>query len=871
MSTRTSRLALALLASAAAAAAAPHQPPPLASLAGLARAPDAESRDVPAVTNFFGSVGSAPGDVVGLSQVMAPPFLDVGVPTGELSLRPRPACAPEAAGAWSIAGTEQFFSLVSANASMKVYNLSCTTACSTSWHTATATMPAPFVAFHIVFDMQPGFKPFEDDGSLDASCSVVTYSGGSRWCALALNPSCEPVSAGVPLEGWQWTPTGVLRWGGPASSETRMLFEGNGVLQRVRVAAGAADLAGASLRLTGAVQKVVGMSWITEPQGSTAGYVSQLTTVGAAGATALLTCRADTGTVCAAWVVASASGALNVSLAQQTAQLSFATIPAGGMLDIELALVFAEAPAATLALAASLADGGGAFAAAWDAFADEWQRRWADAFTPKPAGGGGGGHFSGSLPVLQLDESAAGAAISRLYYMGALAILQAERTNLPIVAPRVYVTGTGNELCGIAVGGSEQWAWDQTFYGQLQALLDPEATRLDLRMWVGQPIDALTGITLDDVSIQGGWYAFNAVSLYRVYSTYLRVTGDTGFLAETGSGSGSSNETVDEMLDVLADNYLRFCKPDSTLADYDGSPGRYLECVPTYVHVTAGLQGGNAFMALDLADLREAQGNASRAAALRARAAAIAFESVPALYVSSTSGARGGDAPGDVGGWFNVLDTATGSTTEVRHIVDFAYAAFGLCSPRWPPCALNSSVAAQMSDFFLRQLVVPGGAWTRALSTLDGAAPVARPDHGSTGAYAAWPAMAFDALTSLAGFNASLAYLAQLRGADEGPFGQAHGIASDGASVFKTTGGCNRYIANNGASFAESVLHVVFGYEPAFFATSDPQPALAGVPRGALRGMLSCIRGPSINGSAPRYATATLTAAGVSYEWADAC
>jgi hypothetical protein len=872
IATRGALLAAAALAGALPSSlAAPHQPPPLASLAGLPRAPDAESRDVPAITNFWGSVGSAAGSVVGLSQVMAPPFLDVGVPTGELALRAQPACAPETAGAWSIANTEQFFSLVSANATMRVYRLSCTTACSTSWHTATATMPAPFVAFHIVFDMQPGFKPFQDDGGFDASCSVVTFSAGSRWCALGLNPSCTPDSAGVPLEGWQWTPTGVLRWGGPASSETRMLFEGNGVLQRVRVAAGAADLAGASLRLTGAVQKVVGMSWVTQPQGSTAGYASQLTTVGAAGAAALLTCRADTNTVCAVWVVASSSCALNASLLLQTAQLAFAPVPAGGTLELELALVFAEEPAAALALAASLADGGAGFAAAWDGFADGWERRWLDAFTPKPPSGGAGGHFSGSLPVLQLDESAAGTAIARLFYMGALAMLQAERTNLPIVAPRVYVTGTGNELCGISVGGSEQWAWDQTFYGQLQALLDPDATRLDLRMWVGQPIDALTGITLDDVSIQGGWYAFNAVSLYRVYSTYLRVTGDVGFLAATGTGSGSSNETVDEMLDVLADNYLRYCRPNSTLADYDGSPARYLECVPTYVHVTAGLQGGNAYMALDLADLRAAQGNASRAAALRARAAAIAAETVPALFVSSTRGARGGDAPGDVGGWFQVLDTSSGSATEVRHIVDFAYAPFGLCSPRWPPCALNASVASQMADFFLRQLALPGGAWARALSTLDGAAPVSRPDHGSTGAYAAWPAMAFDALTSLAGFDAGLAFLAGLRGADEGPFGQAHGVASDGTSVFKTTGGCNRYVANNGAAFAESVLHMVFGYEPPFAAAGDPQPALAGVPRGSLRGTLSCIRGPSINGSAPRFATATLTDKGVSYEWTSAC
>ena len=547
--------------------------PPLSSLTGLARAPDSEPRDVPAITNFWGSVGSSPSDVVGLSQVMLPPYLDVGVPTGVLQPPQRP-CSPEAAGAWSVAGTAQYFSLVQANESVRLYALFCNASCSTSWHTATATMPAPFSSLHIVYHMQPGFKPFQDDGAFDGSCSVLQWRSGGVWCALEGNPSCAPAPRGVPLEGWQWTPTGVLRWGGAAASETRMLFEGNGVLQRVRLSAGGEALVGFTLALTGAVQRVAGMSWITRPAGSTAGYASQLVAVGPLSRPALLTCRGDTNATCAAWVVADASAAVGASLSGATATLSWPTIPPGATLELQIAMVVGASPEEVLALAAGLADGAGGFARAWDAFADGWEQRWADAFTPKAGGGGGGGHFSGSLPVLALDESPAGAAISRLFYMGALAILQAERTNLPLVAPRVYVTGTGNELCGIAVGGTEQWAWDQTFYGQLQALLDPEATRADLRMWVGQPIDALTGVTLGDMSIQGGWYAFNAVSLYRTYSTYLRTTGDAAFLSATGTGAGSTNETVDEMLDVLADNFLRFVKNGSTLADYSDSPAK---------------------------------------------------------------------------------------------------------------------------------------------------------------------------------------------------------------------------------------------------------------------------------------------------------
>lgn len=165
--------------------------------------------------------------------------------------------------------------------------------------------------------------------------------------------------------------------------------------------------------------------------------------------------------MCGVWIVAGSSGEFNASLpgasGTTSATLSFASVPAGGSVDLELALVVGADASTALALAGSVADG---FDAAWDSFADGWQERWADAFTPKPPTGNVG-HFSGSVPVLTLDESPVGIAISRLYYTGVLAILQAERTNLPLVAPRVYVTGTGNELCGIAVGGSEQWAWDQ--------------------------------------------------------------------------------------------------------------------------------------------------------------------------------------------------------------------------------------------------------------------------------------------------------------------------------------------------------------------------------------------------------------------------
>lgn len=645
----------------------------------------------------------------------------------------------------------------------------------------------------------------------------------------------------------------MLRWGGAASSETRMLYEGNGVLQQLTLRADdAAPLINATVELTGAMRAYPrALGWTTAFPHSTAGYTCSLVTIGTASAPGLLSCD-GTSAACAVWVVAASEATFKWSLPQRdTAMAVFSTVAPGTAVTVSLALVVAANAPAALALAASLVDGGG-FAAAWAGFASGWEARWVDAFTPKPAARGAGsavGHFSGSLPVLDLDAINGGAALARLYYVSCFTILAHERTNLPLLFPRTYVTGTGNQYAGYSIGGSMQFAWDQSFYGVLQALLDPAAARADLDAWIGQPIDKYFGIELDNMRVGGDFYAFNSISLFRAFSAYARVTNDTAFL-ESGA---------DAYLETLASFYVPYTRPGSTLADYSGDANNYLECVPSYAHATAGLQGGNALMALDLADLREAQGNVSGAATLRARAAAIAAETIDRMYVARTTGAANGSSPGDVGGWWRVIDTSASGkgTTEVRHVVDFDYASMGLCSPRWPKaCALNVSVASQMMDFVAKQLIIPGGMWMRALSPLDAVAPIARPDHGSTGAYDAWPSLTFDALTALGnGFGASLPFLEAVAATSmEGPFGQAKAIGPDGTSVYKTSDGWTRYLANNGGAFAESIVTRVFGFDPSW--GSVVQPLLPGAPRG-LRGTLSCIR---IAGGG--YITATLQDSG---------
>ncbi len=371
----------------------------------------------------------------------------------------------------------------------------------------------------------------------------------------------------------------------------------------------------------------------------------------------------------------------------------------------------------------------------------------------------------------------------------------------------------------------------------------------------------------------GYFYAYSAVSVFRALTGYLRASNDTALL-----------RTAEPWLRGLAGAWRAYALPGSYLPDYCRDPNCYLECVPTYVHAVAGLVAANAYMARELGDLEAARGNASGAAGLREEADAMAAEAIARLYVAQTNvtGGGGGAAaegagapppPGDVGGWWAALDTASGNATEVRHVIDLGYTSLGFCNAgRGWPCALAGARAAQMADFALRQLILPSGAWMRALSLNDSLHRVDRPDHGTSGAYDAWPAMTFEALTVLAGgFDASIQFLTGVAGvAREGPLGQAHEVTPDGAGAYKTSNGWTRYVANNGGAFVEVVLRTLFGYEPGWLAPAPPAaPALSDWPRTGLRGTLACIRAP---GGGGLYGTATLTSGGVAYTWsAEGC
>jgi hypothetical protein len=231
-------------------------------------------------------------------------------------------------------------------------------------------------------------------------------------------------------------------------------------------------------------------------------------------------------------------------------------------------------------------------------------------------------------------------------------------------------------------------------------------------------------------------------------------------------------------------------------------------------------------MLRQLARLRELQGRPAAADALRASAQAMADETMRLMYSADDSHGDGGR------GWFNVVwPTGPNGTRplvahEMRHVVDFFSVTFGLCGTNTAPggqggalCDFDAPTRAQLGRAFREELKTSD--WIRATSpqcdcsrswplppappappasvSVDAASGDAAPasgdgeeypafetcsadreDHGTTGAYSAWPALAAEALCYVDG-NCSYAFalLASFApSARQGAFGQV-GAAPD--------------------------------------------------------------------------------------------
>lgn len=132
-----------------------------------------------------------------------------------------------------------------------------------------------------------------------------------------------------------------------------------------------------------------------------------------------------------------------------------------------------------------------------------------------------------------------------------------------------------------------------------------------------------------------------------------------------------------------------------------------------------------------------------------------------------------------------------------------------------------------MVRFFRRELLEPE--WVIALSRTDALGFVDRSDHGTTGSYAAWPPLSFEALATLSGSfdDATAMLLSQASSARQGPYGQSSAVqavldsstrpetvAAVVQTPFKSTIGANRYSAVAGGCWFDVIVRTVFGWRP---------------------------------------------------------
>ena len=451
------------------------------------------------------------------------------------------------------------------------------------------------------------------------------------------------------------------------------------------------------------------------------------------------------------------------------------------------------------------------FEAQWDRAKRVWEERWSAAFTP------GNGFFSGNAPVLITGDG----AIQEIYYRSVLTLLVLLRTNL--WSDRTFIT-SGERAKGTV------FYWDTSLFSTLFAMLEPKRMKEQLKLFLEQDPHANAVIIFKDrrpplpekLRVPAGWdlrgYAANDLSIFRLAWSYLSVTQDMDFLQEK-----IADQTVLERLRVLATNWKKLLRsPTDTLADYGEAPN-LLECVPTYIHKVPSFNAADVWMMRELAGILQAVGEPDKARQLNAEADAM-IKAVMSLYVPGT------------GVWASLH--RDGSRVEMRHCYDFATVG------RFMAGDLPTNVRAEMVAFVKRELLAEK--WMRAQSMLDVAAANSdRPDHGSMGAYDAWPAVTVDAMCALGYWQDAIAFLRRTQAAIyEGVYAQAREFYGptrrqyDAPVRIAQRDGCMRECSGGGA-FAETIIGTLFGY------AAKPGVKLelmnAAMPRG-LRGELRHVR-----------------------------
>ncbi|QMU69365.1 hypothetical protein [Streptacidiphilus sp. P02-A3a] len=413
--------------------------------------------------------------------------------------------------------------------------------------------------------------------------------------------------------------------------------------------------------------------------------------------------------------------------------------------------------------------------------ADERGHRelWHAMFTP------GNPHFSGHLPVLEAEDP----GVARSYYMGALLALYLRNTRVSPSEP-VFLTG------GPRLGPSTTYFWDHTEWSRLYALLEPVGLRSWLHRALSGPYDTSFGFDTRNGGPLGNEYAASHYALFRLTEHYVRVTGDDAFLDER-----AGDRTVFQHLEHLAGGWRsqRTRATGGVLADLGGDPWRLLECVPNYVNVVASFNAAYVGMTRSLAGLLRSAGREAEARTAESEAAELAAELLTMLLPDGRWQIR-----------------HPGRDESIGHVLDFGLVGAYLHAD------LSEAQRADMVAFVSRKLLA--GTWMRALAPDDPAAPLSnRPDHGSAGAFCAWPGVTAHAFAKLGRPDLAAGLLGRVHAsASGGLWGQAMEIMDDerGTWVRVAEDGVSNRDSIAGVATAEAVLSGLFGFDPSFRSTA---------------------------------------------------
>jgi hypothetical protein len=401
---------------------------------------------------------------------------------------------------------------------------------------------------------------------------------------------------------------------------------------------------------------------------------------------------------------------------------------------------------------------------------------------------------------------------------------------------RMFMTGGGmNATTNI-------FTWDNQYSAQLHAMLEPLTLSRQLLLWTSSvDVDSLMpsqwsfwGFDYASNRGVGNFYSTNDMTLFELFETWLRVTGDLRFLNKSYTigpypNGTNVNTTVYKMMLSLATHWKTepSFNVSSYLADY-GLAANLLECVPSYIHRVASINAANSYMSKTFAKIALSQGDSELAAELMADADGIA-KAVLDLYVPSE-------------GYFRAR-YPNGTEREVRHVMDYVYVSqyLGIENSTDSSGYIPQSIALEMKEFVQRELIVPH--WMRALSLNDSAAPLSnRSDHGPSGSYIGWPALVIRSFGLSSSYSDALAFLTDtLFSATLGPYGQAIEIRPPGLPYKPMD--VTLYNAMCAAGFGDTIIQTFFGFFPPLVLPGMPQPSTPLINGNTFRGFEGVLYG----------------------------